>query len=241
MFACEVPLSLEKVFRPRAFATLPAWIQMDACLEADSGVWRTKKFSHAQKLIKAEKLTLEVTQDTAQFEAFYLDLYLPYVRARHETAAVVDSLEDARDKFAKEGRELLLVRRDGVLLGGIVIGFAEGVERFWILGVRTAEHGRVGAGAISDVLYGYAISRGRERGCHTLNLGYCRSFVGDGLIRYKREWGARLVPSRMPHSGGLALRFCEGDGCSAEFSSKQSVCLHGDDGAIPCKWIYRRI
>ena len=205
LFACEIPRALEDTFQPDSFALLPAWIRMDGDLRSGAPVCNSKKFIQARALVEREGLVAEASRDPALFEDFYRTVYLPYIELRHDNAAVVDSLETARRKFVNEGRELLRVFRAGKLLGGIVVSFERDGARFWVLGICPEASLTLGGGVASDVLYYFGILRGRDKGCAFLNFGYCRPFLADGLIRYKRDWGGQLVNDRMPMSGVLAL------------------------------------
>ncbi len=204
LFACEVPTAIENVFNPEAFATIPVWIRMEAQLGADSRVWGSKRFLLTQKRVKKDRLTVQVSRDLEPFNDFYRDTYLPYIRARHESAAVTDSAELAALKFTEGDCELLLVRQDGELLGGIVISIRDGVARFWWLAGSVAEQGKMGS--LTDVLYYFAILRGRDAGCSVLNMGHCHSFLSDGLLWYKREWGGVLLNERAIYDGQIALK-----------------------------------
>ncbi|MEI6871852.1 MAG: hypothetical protein WCL08_06165 [Verrucomicrobiota bacterium] len=204
LFACEVPTPIENVFKPEAFATIPIWIRMEAKLSADSRVWSSKRFLLTQKRVKKDRLTVQVSRDLEPFNHFYRDTYLPYIRARHEGAAVTDSAELAALKFTEGDCELLLVRQDGELLGGIVISMRDGVERFWWLAGSLSERGKMGS--LTDVLYYFAILRGRDAGCSLLNMGHCHAFLSDGLLWYKREWGGVLLNERGIYDGQIALQ-----------------------------------
>ncbi|MEI6871372.1 MAG: hypothetical protein WCL08_03730, partial [Verrucomicrobiota bacterium] len=205
VFACEIPRALEDTFQPECLALLPTWIRMDGDLQNGSRVCNSKKFVQTRALVEREGLVAEAGHDPILFEKFYQTIYLPYIALRHESAAIVDSLDVARRKFVSEGRELLRVFKAGRLLGGIVVSFDGDGARFWVLGVCSEEKLSLGAGVVSDVLYYFGILRGLDKGCSFLNFGYCRPFLADGLIRYKREWGGRLVNDRMAMSGALAL------------------------------------
>ncbi len=205
VFACEIPRALEDTFQPECLALLPTWIRMDGDLRDESRVCNSKKFVQTRALVARDGLVAEASQDPILFEKFYQAIYLPYIALRHESAAVVDSLDVARRRFVSEGRELLRVFKAGRLLGGIVVSFDVGEGRFWVLGVCPEENLSMGAGVVSDVLYYFGILRALDKGCSSLNFGYCRPFLADGLMRYKREWGGRLVNDRMAMSGVLAL------------------------------------
>ena len=204
LFACEVPTPIEKVYQPEAFATAPVWIRMELRLSADSQTWRCKRFLLTQKRVKKEGFTVQVSRDVEAFQDFYRNIYTPYIHARHEDAAVTDSLELASLKFAEGECELLLVKRDGEPLCGIVVSTVGGVERLWWVAGSLGEQSKTGS--LTDVFYYFAILRGRDAGCSVLNLGHCRSFLSDGLLWYKREWGGVLLNERAIYDGQIALR-----------------------------------
>jgi hypothetical protein len=204
LFFGAIPPSQEAAFRPDVFAVLPGWVCFEAALGAESRLEKGKKFRKIRDMVALKALTREVTRDPVQFERFYRDVYIPFVTARHEDAASPLSPEAARKRFVADGCELVWVRKDGVMLGGAVMGREDGAAVFWLTGIAAGVPDDLAADANSAVYY-HVFMRAKEMGFSRLNLGYCRPFLADGIARYKMGFGAYAVKRRMEDGGLLAL------------------------------------
>lgn len=205
LFVWGIPPSQEETFRPDAFAVLPGWIRMDAAIDEASGIERSDKLRKIRNHTAREGQTREVTTDPAQFEEFYRGVYLPYIASRHADAASPLPLEAALKKFVEAGRELIWVKKDGRMLGGCVIGYEEGEALFWLVG-HAADVSAEADRRLGNSIYYHLLMRAKEKGCLRLNMGFCRPFLTDGILEYKRQFGAHPAPRRMPDGGLLALK-----------------------------------
>jgi hypothetical protein len=197
LFLWEIPKSQRLIFRPAAFAILPTWIRMDVSLAPGAEMWSTMKFRNTRNLFERHGLTREATKAAAAFDDFYSKIYHPYIKARHGSAAVAYSLEAARRDFMEDERELLLLKRGPEILGGAVLGYANDEARFWQMGTNLdIEPGL--ANIASDALYYAMFMHVAEKRLPALHMGYCRPFLSDGILEYKRRWGARLAGSSRP-------------------------------------------
>ncbi len=48
---------------------------------------------------------------------------------------------------------------------------------------------------VIGAIYHFCFEYLRQKGCDTVNLGRSRSFLNDGVLKYKRKWGMKVVSS----------------------------------------------
>ncbi|MFI5360405.1 MAG: hypothetical protein ACHQ49_00425 [Elusimicrobiota bacterium] len=197
LFVSEIPRTQQRIFRPPASTILPGWTRMDVSLADDAVLWSTQKFRNTRSLVGRFGLTCEATVSGDAFDDFYLDVYLPYIAARHEGAALRYPHPSARKDFLENARELLVVKRGDDRLGGVVLGYAGGQARFWQMGLNAAI-GTELMNIASDALYYFMFAHVRAKGLPDLHMGYSRAFLSDGVMEYKRRWGAKLVDECRP-------------------------------------------
>jgi len=171
-------------------ARLPAWIPILVNLVAPECVSRGKeKFNRSGNALKKAGFTADYARERADFEDFYDRLFMPYVVSRHGENAVVQTREETLAGLQGGGWELLAIRREGVVVAGATVEFSGEKARFWQLGVRDGSPALLADG-VSDAVYHHMLATCRARGVVELNLGSCRPFLQDGVLEYKRRFGA---------------------------------------------------
>ncbi|MEP7207648.1 MAG: GNAT family N-acetyltransferase [Casimicrobiaceae bacterium] len=137
--------------------------------------------------VRNGRFTWRLAQSRQAFDAFYASMYLPYVHARHGELAHAHS----RARLASAWRHgvLLGVERDGELVAGQLLEREGDVLHLVALGVRDGDEELLKAGA-SAALYVFAIEYATREGCRFLDFRGTRASLADGVLRYKRKWGA---------------------------------------------------
>src|SRR5262249_47714396 len=120
------------------------------------------------------------------YERFRRELYEPYVRGRFGELGVV--LPPHAFRHARRRGYLLLLEDDGGPRAGAVLVRERQALRVLAFGATAAREARVALGAC----YSHAIRLAVEHGFRHLALGTARPVLTDGVLRYKRKWGARL-------------------------------------------------
>jgi len=76
---------------------------------------------------------------------------------------------------------------------------------FELVGVDKGDFDHLHQGAL-DALYFYCISYAIEKGCEAINFGNSNPFLTDGLLRYKKKWGSKLLPNNKQHRNVLVRK-----------------------------------
>jgi hypothetical protein len=91
--------------------------------------------------------------------------------------------------FRKGGLQWIL--RNGEPIAGRIFQRRDEVFKFVAQGMANGERSNVEAGATA-ALYFFGITYAKKTGCRLIDLGHCRPSLSDGVLRYKRKWGAGL-------------------------------------------------
>lgn len=142
------------------------------------------------------------TQELADFDRFYHEMYLPYVQKRHGARAVLSTYGELEATFRRGG--LLLVTHEGEPVSGM-LGYAVGETwRAASLGVYQGSFEWVTRGAITAVFW-YMLEWACQQGARFYDMGSARARLGDGVFNFKRQWGARVSPVVGYHTRWLFL------------------------------------
>ncbi len=187
---------------------LRAWVPTELELAvAAERMRRSDSIKSDLRKVQAQRFASAIRTDAAALERFYWELYRPYALGGFGETAVYMN----REEFAAGCRhaELLEVHRDGELIAGMVILFPpNAVPHWWVLGVREGDRRLLAAGALA-ALYLYGVQHLMAQGYRHARLGGVRPFLDDGVLRYKRKWGARLVAGDDGDPHWLLLRIVQ--------------------------------
>ncbi len=179
-----------RFLRTGRWLCVPSWVTGELDIPLAPDVLRAETVKSDLRRMRRSALTFEVTRDPAPLDDFYHHMYVPYIAQAHGASAVVMSYEAMKAQFPH--CELLLVKKqDRAIAGGLILHARTGT-RLWCLGVREASEQFVADGAISAI-YHFAGQYLQSKGLHRLGLGLSRAFLRDGVLRYKKKLGMRLV------------------------------------------------
>jgi hypothetical protein len=169
---------------------------LDAILELaptlEEQIARVRSKAHRRRLRaqrRTRKYTARLSRDMRDFDLFYDSMYAPYVRAKFGERSRVDSREELGGLFQRAGHLLLVSEGTEPVCGTLLFprastlcyhrnGFAGGAD--WparLLAERTA--------ALELSLLEHAIGSGFR----SLDLGFTRAVLSDGLYVHKRRLG----------------------------------------------------
>jgi hypothetical protein len=190
------PRSLHLIPKKSQFR-IPEWIEQEVPL---AGSWEdvVSRFSkHARsnelRLVRKYNYASDVVTDPAAIKQFYHELYLPYVNQRFQEAVeIVD--DEWLIAVAGEGGLLRILNNDQVIAGGVFYRDKQFLDGIW-LGALMQNGQDIYKGSFSSLYY-HSIKYAHNEGFPTIKLGLSRSFLTDGVYRFKRKWGAQLLKSR---------------------------------------------
>jgi hypothetical protein len=203
-----VVMSHHRLFRRRArragWLTLPSWldtgIPIGPTVEdtlAAQACGRRSRQSDLRRIRRAG-LRPAIERGAAAVRGFLRDWYEPYVHARWGETCV-DLADDDRRHAERDG-EILWVMHDRDCAAGVLLEEQGDALRMVVIGMVDAAWRREGALAAA---YYFAIEEAVRRGRRWLRTGGTRPTLSDGVLEFKRKWGAHV--RRVHQSNYLAL------------------------------------
>jgi hypothetical protein len=206
-------------FSSREYLAVPEWVSSRLPLPVDLQALARGNSSVAEDLrkVRRDASTLEVARAPADFERFYADFYVPYIRNRFGTDAYTRGKAWSRHAFERGGGILWLRRDLAYLAGGL---FQRRGQRLDLLAIGLGDGNlALRRKGLLARLYVELIAHATREGGTQMGLGGSRPSLRDGVLRYKAKWGAVLEPKRAPLYWWL-VRWNRLDGAVADFLSR---------------------
>ena len=187
----QTPWPLSRAVRgARVPSWLPLWLATDRPLEQVVAGERSGRAARKNDVRRVQRLglTVRLTNDPDDYEAFRRTLYEPYVRERFGELLV--ALPRHAFQHARRNGGLLLAEHERRPVGGAVIERWGAHPRVLVFGVDP--RAPIPPGTLLEACYYHAIRFAVERGFRRLSLGSCRPVLTDGVLRYKRKWGGTI-------------------------------------------------
>jgi len=181
-----------QLFGSRRGFNVPCWVGLEAELaQAEARCAKSESVRTDVRRIGRHKLGYEVTRDQARFKWFYDTMYLPYILHVHGDRAMPTPWSELERSLPQ--CELLFVQKDGDRIAGSVqCDLGDGRARVWMIGLKDGDpaYARMGAQAAT---YHFVIQHLAESGFRCLHFGATRAFLHDGVLRFKKKYGPRIV------------------------------------------------
>ena len=186
--------------KQRRFALIPQWILFSLDISKPMKDIR-KSFDNESTHNNLRKMrrynySYEVIRDPAKFDLFYREMYLPYAEKRFGDASLIISRRQMKRVLNKGW--LLLVKRDNEVLGGSILKDYEKTCLAHSLGLKDGNIKYLEQGVLTAAYY-FIIHWAKDAGFERIDFGYCRPFLRDGIIIYKKRWGMEV----QKHDGAM--------------------------------------
>jgi hypothetical protein len=208
------------VYKRRTDFFIPIWLQSRANIPL-------KAITHSAKddlrRIRSNNLTYILTTDLDCYRDFYNNMYLPYVRMRHQESTIAMSYDVMMQK-ARDGLcDLILIMKENSAIAGFLILKEKKIPRLWSNGLRNGDLAYWKEGAIAAT-YHFASDHLAQQGYKEMHLGLMRSFFNDGIFQYKKKWGIHLATDS---SAGFILKpLRDSDGLNRFFLNNPFIYCH---------------
>lgn len=168
---------------------IPFWInfEMDISLPYKELLGRQRL--DMERRIRKNGLSHVITQDVKSFDDFYYNMFLPYIKGRHEHMAFLGSYEDMLKTLSNGG--LVLVKKGDQVLAGGLFEYDGSLVRLRKFGVRDGKFEYVRLGVLAAAYYFFTLAM-KERGYARTNIGGTRALLSDGITKYKMSLNAQL-------------------------------------------------
>lgn len=197
------------------YLVVPEWVAMRAPVPRDLVALsrRSGQVSADLRRVRHGGFTWRVSHETRDFERFHREMYLPHLQARYGKLAHAHARTRLLRSFGRGG--VLLVERDGRPVAGHVFECAgDGLASVALGAVDGAERA-LKQGAMA-ALYIHLLDHARAMHCASVDLRGTRASLTDGVLRYKRKWGA-AVGMKADVLRGTALHWRDGSGPAGAF------------------------
>jgi hypothetical protein len=189
LMVLEAPASFRRLLRKNSFH-IPGWIFGEVDISDYSSLLKNSSLQSDLRRIRKNSLNFEIRNEIDQLDNFYQNMYIPYISKAHANRAVLMDYDFIVREFQK--CDLLLIKKENSYIAGCLISYSEHEPRLWSLGVKDANISYIHDGAIG-ALFCFAVRHLRERGYKKVNFGLSRPFLNDGVLRYKKKWGLKII------------------------------------------------
>ncbi len=195
----------------QGYFIIPEWVSQTLDISKPlEDTWRNLSRNEREYLrkikacIKRFRYSYEIRYDMDMLEYFYHKIYVPFTLQRYGKLAELASLSSMRRAFRRGG--LLMVKEGDTYLGGVLFIIARG-EIFHIFrwGVASGDQEYLKRG-VGGALYYFSIMWTKQQGYKQVDFGGSRAFLNNGILRYKKKWGATVSNNRwLTSTFGLQL------------------------------------
>jgi hypothetical protein len=215
--------------RNEGFFAIPEWVEfgrevIPELKDRFSGAATSLKTD--LKKIRTAGFEFDVSKKLSDFNEFYQEMYLPYVKKRFGASSIVKSRKELQRYFQKGFLFLLLHERKPVA-GAIVkverdqitestLGVLDGSDCYLKQGV---------SGAIDYHLLDWAAQNHKS----FINVGHTRPFPLDGVYRNKQKWLMSVIPDR-DGVMTMGVKICRWDAGMADALKEYPFVFQGPKG-----------
>ena len=228
IIVCERPPLWAFLGRRVGEVRLAAWLRQELTLADRTERWAIGRHleREVERLIRRHSYRLEFSQDQSDKEQFFADFYGPYIRARHGRRAVTADRKTFLE--ATSGATLAKLIAGDAWTAGMLLQESGSTLRFGWFGSKTLPAAS-GASEVLDVLI---IRSAMQRGIRRISFGSSRPSLSDGVVRYKRKFGARFVQPRYPQTVIEIQMRSDRAALHEWFNAQQFVCRDGESFVV---------
>jgi len=199
------------------YLELPDWIAMKVPLqetwEGTRQNFRKTMRKNIGRLIRKNNYRCVRTNDPEIAKDFYKSFYVPFIMSRHAEETHLQSRVSI-EYLGLVGQILQVEDDDGVVAAGVYYTVNDTLHLL-VTGMpeKYLENPPVAA---MQALYYFSLEFAQEKGLKAVNLMGTRAFPTNGLLQFKRKWGAHADDSFninsmlfRPNNTLAATKFCE--------------------------------
>ncbi len=228
----EVDAARARILSRRGWLILPRWVEFEIDLRRpERELWDARKRESVRRIERAG-FDLEICRDEAAAREFHEEMYAPTARVRHGPRAFVRRWGYV--ERAARGGYLVFVRQAQQRKAGLLLVPRRGSRSVdaWLFGVRDGAYAE--SRLAREAVYLHALRWARDRlGARGFGLTAGPPLLRDGLVRFKKRWGAHALPGAR-HGTAFALRVRRGTvELVATLEQKPLIALSWESSAPP--------
>jgi hypothetical protein len=236
---CEENPYTADYFEHKHILRIPQWLRLEIDLSRSLQTrhWnRDNTFKRICTKIRQHAFDYVISRDPADWRNFYDTMHVPYVKSRFGDSSVILPYAEMFDE--RIPRELLLIRKGGDLIAGIVLNYWPQCPSLGWLGVLNGDFVYVKEGVLRAAYYFSAMAV-REKGFERLNIGGSRPIINDGVTLHKIRMAAQVnyAFEYPPHENLLLTLMRDTAGLRDFLVTNQLVGLSPDGKPLCASWI----
>jgi hypothetical protein len=194
MTIAQLPRLLSRWLGGDEYLHVPPWIGTRLLVPGhpEQFARRHKRLWNDLRPARRNELRPRFSHETAEFDHFYHEMYLPYATRRFGAHAAVRPLRQLRRLF-RQGGALMWIHQAEERIAGALVRQHDGCLDLLSLGLAGTGDDARRAGAIPAIYY-FCLEYARSQGCALIDSGNCRPSPADGVTWFKRKWNIRLTP-----------------------------------------------
>jgi hypothetical protein len=187
----EAPLFICKIFGNRKSFSMPGWVYGELDISGDLSSFMNKRsYKSDKRKVRKYDLKSEVINEKTILHDWYYNMHVPFIKKVHGPAAIIIDYDQVKKKF-KKCDLFFITQRHEKIAGGLIVVSKKRVN-FWFLGIKDGNFDYVRDGAIG-ALYYLSILYYKEKGIKKIEMGPSRSFLDDGVLKYKKNRYMRIA------------------------------------------------
>lgn len=193
----------------RGVYIIPKWVgQKNANFNglSDFSGSRKNDASRDIRLTSKYNYDYEFTKNEAILRFFYDRMYCPYMHARYPDEKVVVSFDYIRKEFLKGGLVMIKDMAADKYVAGSVVNLQNNTLTAVKLGVLDGDPDLLRKRAVSALYISY-FKFMEKNNIRKIHLGASRSFLNDGVLKYKAKWGT-VIDFDKRRGNVFILRIC---------------------------------
>ncbi|KAA3600049.1 MAG: hypothetical protein DWQ06_09620 [Calditrichaeota bacterium] len=208
-------VELEEFWKGKKGIKFPRWIEctMDIS-DSFENLCKKKAFKNFIRKINQNNYETEYSNSDENRDDFYYNFYKPYLAKNYGATAYFIAYNYFNSM--KDHTELLLLKKEGVTVGMVLIEYLEEFAHFAYMGFKDGDETYVREGATSG-LYFYSIQRAQEKGFKYFCFGPSKSFLKDGVLRFKVEKSCFIADKTFTPDENIFLEFVKETEASKNF------------------------
>jgi len=181
-------------FKKFGFFVIPEWVSMS--LDISKSIEDIySDFSNSAKRdfrkAKSYPYSYEISHDLDKLNLFYKKMYLPYSTTRYNQSAICVNFQTMRCLF-ETGYKLMLIKENKKYVSGLLFSNKKKIFTPKYMGIIDEAIPLIKEG-LGATIYYLSIKLAKEEGSKYIDFGGTRSFLNDGVFRYKKKWGCKIV------------------------------------------------
>lgn len=214
--------------RDAGFVAVPEWIGTRIPVPADleSLLRSGGSIRRDMALVRRHGFECSLSSDGDALAFFHRRVYRPYTLARHGDDTYLRTETDLSRRLRRGGILWVLDRGERVA-GALYERLGDGLALL-ALGTLDGDLSLVRRGAVAAT-YLFALRRAQALGCATVDLRGCRPSLLDGVLTYKKKWGA-VVCEKPETYYDLLLRWNPASRVVPEFFTRNPLVFRSGGG-----------